>query len=216
MRNIYWFTLLFVHCFTLCNGIEENTLSFTLPNSSSSKPLYEVASLGALTTGALIEGMVGAIHKGARQRFYCHSTGPEQGFLGHQTSAKLLSLENQPGVFPAPLMGPASLAFTFHCKDVKAPLTPIVIRPDGTVFRGLPMTSFDSPQTLEISSPAQTGIYTLFIVAHHKDDLQTQMMITTHISTEPKQSLPFYIQPFDPNAKDMDLISAEFVYSHRT
>ena len=124
-----------------------------------SKPLYDVSVLGAPASGALLEGVMGAVHKGCRQRFYCHSAAPTQGFLGPTTFAEPISLKDQPGVFPAPLMGPAFLTFCFHCHLSNAPFTPVVIKPDGSVFYGQTMSSTNSPQTLVIASPAQTGIY---------------------------------------------------------
>lgn len=178
----------------------------------TSTPWQEVAVLGAPTTGSLVEGSIGAIHKGCRHRFYCHSTGPTAGFLGPQTIAKPVSLKDQPGVFPAPLMGAATIAFNFCCQESHF-VTPIVVRPDGTVFKGLPMTSLNSPQTLVISSPAQTGIYTLFILPHEKHSIGTLITVEASINTQPENKQFFYLKSFESNDKDLDLISAEFVYT---
>jgi hypothetical protein len=179
----------------------------------TSKPLQEVATLGAATTGVLVEGIVGSMYKGCRHRFYCHSASPKQGFLGSEASARPLSIKDQPGIFPAPLMGPASLTFSFSCQAPHASLTPIIVRPDGTVFQGLPMTTLNSPQTLVISSPAQTGIYTLFVLAHQKDSQGTQVTVEATISTQPQQNKTFQLKSFEPIEEDSRLISAEFVYT---
>lgn len=179
----------------------------------SSKPLYEVASLGAPTAGSLVEGSVGSIHKGCRHRFYCYSTIPPTGFLGPQEAAKPASLKDQPGVFPAPLVGAASVTFQFHCQDAKASITPVVIRPDGKLYQGLVMTSLNSPQTLVISSPAQMGIYTLFVLAQQKDSLGTHVTVDASISTQPQNNTTFFLKSFEPSDKEAELISAEFVYT---
>jgi hypothetical protein len=178
-----------------------------------SKPLYEVASLGASTTGALVEGSVGSIRKGCRHHFYCQSTGPTIGFLGPQEAAKPVSLKDQPGVFPAPLVGAASVTFQFHCQDANASIVPIVIRPDGTVYQGLAMTGQNSPQTLVISSPAQTGIYTLFALAYQKDSQGAHISVDTSISTQPQNNITFQLKSFEPSDKEAELISAEFIYT---
>jgi hypothetical protein len=179
-----------------------------------SKPMHEVATLGAPTTGSLVEGSVGSIHKGCRHRFYCHSSTLASGFLGPQAIAKPLSLKDQPGVFPAPLMGPASLIFTFHCQDEsQASLTPTIVRPDGTIFQGLPMTKSNSPQTLVISSPAQTGIYTLFVLSHQKASVEIPVQVNASISTQPQHNKTFYLKSLGSSDKDAELISAEFVYT---
>jgi hypothetical protein len=179
----------------------------------SSKPLQEVAAIGAPVTGSLVEGMVGSIKKGCRHRFYCHSASPQQGFIGPQAIAKPLSIKDQPGVFPAPLMGPASLTFNFSCQNRDLFLTPIVVKPDGTIFQGLPMTMGNSPQTLVISSPAQTGIYTLFVLAHQKGTQGAEVTVDATISTQPQENQTFHLRPFDLNSQDASLISAEFVYT---
>lgn len=180
--------------------------------SLSSKPLHQVASLGASTTGPLVEGSTGAIHKGCRHRFYCHSTGPTEGFLGPQALVEPISLKDQPGVFPAPLMGAAAVTFHFSCQDSDTCVTPIVVRPDGTVFPGLPLTSKHSSQTVVITSPAQTGIYTLFVLPHQKDSLDAHIIVDASISTQPNNNKTFQLKSFKPNDKDADLISAEFIY----
>lgn len=177
----------------------------------SSTPLYEVESMGAPITGSLVEGSVGSINKGCRHRFYCHSVDPA-GFLGPQEAAKPVSLKDQPGVFPAPVVGAASLTFQFHCQNSKASVIPVVIRPDGKSYQGLPMTSFTSPQTLVISSPAQTGIYTLFVLAKQKEALGTNVTVDASISTQPQNHATFSLKSFKPDAKEDDLISAEFIY----
>jgi len=176
-----------------------------------SKSVHEVASLGAPITGPLVEGSVGSIPKGHHNRFYCHST-PVKGFLGPQEVAKPISLKDQPGVFPAPLVGEASVSFQFHNQDANASIVPIVIRPDGTVYQGLAMTAEHSPQTLVISSPAQTGIYTLFVLAHEKDSLGAHVTVDASINTQPRRNATFHLKSFEPTDNEVDLISAEFVY----
>jgi hypothetical protein len=180
--------------------------------SSPSPPLHEVATLGAPTTRASIEGIVGSM-KGCRHRFYCHSVGQTFGFLGPHTTAKPLSVKNQPGIFPAPLMGPASLTFSFNCHHSTACLTPIVVKPDGTVFHGLPLKMSNSPQSLVISSPAQTGIYTLFVLANQKDSQGVQVSVEASINTQPQQHKSFFLKSFELNPENSDLISAEFIYT---
>lgn len=180
--------------------------------SPASHPMHEVSVLGAPTSGSFLEGIAGSIQKGCRHRFHCHTTAPAQGFLGPQTTAEPLSLRDQPGVFPAPLMGPASLTFSFQCQNSKAPFTPVVIRPDGTVFHGLPMTQSNSPQALVIASPAQTGIYTLFILAHHNDNPNAEAIVEASVNTQPPQRKTILIKSFDPSGKDAELISGEFTY----
>lgn len=185
----------------------------SLDQTELSQPsLFEVASLGAATTGSLVEGSIGSIHKGCRHRFYCHST-ELTGFLGPKTTTKPLALKDQPGVFPAPLIGAASVTFNFKCQDANAAVTPIVVRPDGTVFQGLSMTSLNSPQTLVISSPAQTGIYTLFVLANQKEALDTHVTVNASISTQPQNDMTFHLKSFEGGDKNAELISAEFVYA---
>ncbi len=203
-----------VHLLSQGTGIQAQTIAHHEEyHHLSANPLYEVATLGAPTTGSLIEGVVGSLNKGCRQRFYCHSSVPQEGFVGPQTSVKPLSIKDQPGVYPAPLMGPASLTFQFTCPNPDVCLTPIVVRPDGTIFKGLPMTAHASSQTLEISSPAQTGIYTLFVLANRKESQGAQVIVDAAVSTEPEQKTSFQIKSFEPSGEDETLISAEFVYT---
>lgn len=178
-----------------------------------SKPLHEVATLGAPTTGSLVEGSVGSIPKGCRHRFHCHSTGPSTTFLGPEEVARPITLKDQPGIFPAPMVGAASISFQFHCQDAKSSSIPVVIRPDGTVYQGLAMTKHNSPQTLVISSPAQTGIYTLFVLTHHQDSPSTIISVDASISTQPQNNVSLKLKPFEANEKETDLLSAEFIYT---
>ena len=203
-----------IHFSLLSQGIEAQQSSFSLQEEQppSTQPLQEVATLGGPTAGSLIEGVVGSM-KGCRHRFYCHSAGPTLGFLGFQTTTKPLMIKNQPGIFPAPLMGPASLTFNFNYKNSSASLTPVVVRPDGRVFQGLPMTMTNSPQTLVISSPAQTGIYTVFVLAHQKDSQGGKVTVNAAISTQPQHDRTFLLKSFDLNHEDSDLMSAEFIYA---
>jgi hypothetical protein len=199
---------------TLTSEVEIKQLPISLEKQSfSSKPLYEVASVGAPTTGSLVEGSVGSINRGCRHRFYCHSAAPAEGFLGPQEAAKPVSLKDQPGVFPAPLVGDASVTFQFYCQNPKECIIPVVIRPDGTIYQGLIMTSLNSPQTIVIASPAQTGIYTLFVLAKQQDSLGAHVTVDASISTQPQNITTFSLKTFEPNDKEGDLISAEFIYT---
>lgn len=196
-------------------GLELHSSSFSLQEQTpfTSQPVHEVASLGAPTTGALLEGVVGSMYKGCRHRFYCHSTGPKAGFLGPTATTKPLSLKDQPGVFPAPLMGAASLSFSFNCHSSQTALTPVVVRPDGTVLRGIPMTETSFPQTLVVSSPAQTGIYTLFVLAHQKEVSGSHVTVHAKINTQPQNDKTFPLKAFELKNEEAGLISAEFIYS---
>lgn len=184
----------------------------SLINFTSTSPL-EVGCIGASTTGSLVEGCIGFTRKGSRHRFYCHSNGPTAGFLGSQTNAKPLSLKDQPGVFPAPLVAYASISFNFHCQDSENSFTPVVVRPDGTIFQGLPMTHDNSPQTLVISSPAQTGIYTLFVLSNQKEVKKTLFLVDASISTQPQNDQTISLKSFGNSEEDVEMMSAEFVYS---
>lgn len=183
-------------------------------NPLVSTSVHEVASLGGATTGSLLEGVVGAVQKGCRHRFYCHSTLSDEAFVGLKTDVnKIVAIKDQPGVFPAPLAGPSSLTFTFKHEFGKSKLTPVIVRPDGTIFQGLPMNSFDSPQKIVISAPAQTGIYTLFVLSNEKDDINGEMMIQTTISNQPQKERSLRLRPFNPKSEHVEQTSAEFFYS---
>lgn len=168
-----------------------------------------VSVIGAPTSGPFIEGVLGSTRKGCRHRFYCHSGSQGEGFLGPQESAEPLSFKDQPGVFPAPSMGHASLTFLFNCESTEASFTPIVVKPDGTVFHGLPMTGQNSPQAVVIASPAQKGIYTLFILPHQNEAHAT---VKATVSTQPDQETTLHLKAFHPQIKEPELVSAEFVY----
>jgi hypothetical protein len=206
-----------IHLSFSIKGMATQPTAFIIQDDQplSSKPLQEIATIGAAISGALIEGSVGALQKGCRHRFYCYSAGPQQGFLGPQITAKPLSIKDQPGIFPAPLMGSAFLTFSFTCENSKAFFTPIVVRPDGTIFQGFPMTALNSPQALVISSPAQTGIYTLFVLAHQKDSQGAQVTVDATISSHSEQDETFHLKPFESNEDDDILISAEFIYTQK-
>ncbi len=187
------------------------TMNSSFSLMSVEKPLHEVASLGAATTGALVEGKVGSMRKSCRQRFYCQSSGPKPGFLGPEIVAKPSSIKDQPGIFPAPLMGLDSLTFTFTCQNQDATLTPVIIKPDGTAVYGQPMRKQET-QTVMISSPAQTGIYTLFALAHQTSPSLACLHVKVTTSTRPEQTKSFYLEPFTGFQKNSDHISDEFVY----
>ncbi len=196
-------------------GAKINNVNETLVenHAQSSKPLHEVATLGAATTGPLLEGVSGAINKGRHRHFDCYSANPKPGFLGPQTIAKHPRVKDQPGVFPAPLMGPASLTFTFSSQSKHCALTPVIVRPDGTAFHGLPLTPDDSSQTLAVSSPAQTGIYTLFVLGHQKNQSEAHAIVKVTTSTQTQQVNTFHLFPFDLSDNHSDEFSAEFIYT---
>ena len=181
-------------------------------HTQPSKPIHEVATLGAATTGPMLEGVSGAINKGRRRHFDCFSANPKPGFLGPQTIAKHPRVKDQPGVFPAPLMGPASLTFAFSNQSKHHALTPVIVRPDGTAFHGLPLTPDDSSQTLVVSSPAQTGIYTLFVLGHQKYQSDAHAIVNVTTSTQTQQVNTFNLFPLDLSDNHYDQISAEFIY----
>lgn len=176
-----------------------------------SKPLIHVAVIGASTTGPLIDGVVGSVHKGSRKRFYCHSSST-QGFLGPKIVDEPLSIRNQPGVFPAPIMGYESLSFRFKCAKPNTIFVPIIIRPDGTVIHGQPMSKTNSPQTMIIGSPAQTGIYTLLILPHDPNNLDAQAIVEAAISAQPNEVKTFHLKAFNSNHLEDDFLTAEFIY----
>ena len=225
---------LFFLCLFLNLGSHEDPASLTNATSSSlsnfhspddtlrngnygdlepQKVLQMVSSLGASTSGYWVEACVGSRHKGCRHRFHCHhSNCSTDGFLGPHPIAKPLSLKDQPGIFPAPIMGDASLTFKFKAQNPQAThLTPIVIRPDGTAFQTPPMTPLNSLQTLVIPSQAQTGIYTLFVIAHPNTSKDASVSVEATISTQPQNCQIFHLFPFDPTG-DGAKFSAEFIY----
>lgn len=110
-------------------------------------------------------------------------------------------------------MGPGSVTFLFSCQKADASVTPVIVKPDGTICHGLPMTSLDSPQALEMSSPAQTGIYTLFVLAQQKNAFSSHVTVNATISTQPQDHQIFHLKPFDSGDQDAELISAEFIYT---
>jgi hypothetical protein len=177
-----------------------------------SKPTQEIAPLGAATTGSFVEGVIGASRKGHRHRFYCQSSGPKPGFLGPQAVAKPSSVKAQPGIFPAPVMGPASLTFTFSCQSENPHLTPVIVKPDGTLYQGAPLTGRDASQELIVASPAQTGIYTLFVLNHQDDSHNVQATVKVHTSVTPQEVETFSLKPFEGSDVHAEEISAEFIY----
>jgi hypothetical protein len=179
------------------------------------KPLQnEIEICGAPSTGPLVEGAVGSIHKGSRHRFFCHNTTASEGFIGFESTIEPLSLKTQPGVFPAPVMGLDSLTFRFHASQHSPLFTPLIIRPDGTVFYGQPMAEKNSPQTVVVAAPAQTGIYTLMIISNQYE-LAAHATVNATISTRPQEEITLSLKSFDPNELEetTDLICAEFIYT---
>lgn len=201
--------------FALLGGQEEakEDEAFRLSHFFS-RPPQEVATLGAPTSGSLVEGAIGSIRKGSRHRFFCHSSRPDPGFLGVQESSNRLILKDQPGVFPAPILGAASITFEFHSQESTGSIVPVIVRPDGTIYQGLPMNRSNSPQTLVVSSPAQTGIYTLLTLSHSSDALKAPISVKASISTQPERSRTLLLRPLEKENPQPELISAEFIYTH--
>jgi len=179
------------------------------------KTVCEIAICGAPPTGPLIEGVAGSIHKGSRHRFHCYPTTPARGFIGSQTTMEPLNMKNQPGVFPAPLMGQESISFHFYAPQPNSSFTPVIIRPDGTIFYGQPMDKKTSPQTLVVTSPAQTGVYTLMIVNDQDTENVARATVKASISTDPQDESTFLLKSFTPSEPEesIELISAEFIYT---
>lgn len=192
---------------------------------------YEIATIGAPITGPLLEGSVGAKCGRLRNRFYSQNEGPTIGFVGQQTFKTPLVLKDQPGIFPAPLMGPASLNFVFSMteekgvySEVKQNVIPVLVKPDGTICKGSPLTAEDSPQTIMIPSPAQTGMYTLFVLPNLPNQENAQEGLKEHlshakihvtgmISTRPGENRNLELTAFSLEEKNLEGISAEFVYN---
>lgn len=206
------FTSLFFLILSLGLESGENK-SYSSPSLQNlQQPHFEVSSLGAPVTGSLIEGKVGCLNKGSRQRFYCHSAIPPEGFLGPQGISEPVRLRDQPGIFPAPVRGPASVTFTFDCQDSNASVTPVIVRPDGTVFCGAPMSQKNSPQTIVISSPAQTGIYTLFAPSRDQDSSPSSLLVNASVSTQPQNNTSFVLNSFSKNSEKPEEHSVDFIY----
>ena len=178
---------------------------------------YEVSVLGAPTSGIAIQGAVGAIHKGNDLRFPCYSPGPTPGLVGPQIFSKLSGFKDQPGVFPAPLIGFDSLHFVFTSKEGNRDIIPVIIKPDGTIFKGSPMNCNHGPQMLVIPYPAQTGIYTIFALNQksvEKNDLIAGLVeVNVNTSTRTKKGKHFLLKPFSSNTKNAEFISAEYIYA---
>lgn len=192
----------------------DNTKSTSFNTPSSARPIQQIASIGSSTTGALVEGVVGPNQKKSPYLYYIQTPGPASGFLGPQDEVKPTHFRDRPGVSPAPLAGEASITFQFHCNEPGTCVIPAVVRPDGTVYQGLSMTSKNSPQTVIISSPAQTGIYTLFVIADEKTIPKSHATVQTSISTDPKNRTTLHLQTFDTSADvTQELTSAEFIYA---
>ena len=74
------------------------------------------------------------------------------------------------------------------------------------------MKEDNSPQSLVITSPAHTGLYTLFILAHPNEKETASVTVEAAISTQPQQNKMIALKTFDPKAGEPELISAEFLY----
>jgi hypothetical protein len=163
-----------------------------------------------------MEGVVGAPYQQPHHRYSCRSAGPKPGFIGPDAAGKPTCVRDQPGVFPAPLLGPDSLSFTFisqsHCA---AFVTPVVVRPDGTAFFGQSMRADALPQTLEIPAPAQMGIYTLFVLPH--DTESEPVAISVKVSSSEQRGLveTISLKSFIAGSDDSDLTCGEYIYSLR-
>ncbi len=174
---------------------------------------HQAASIGAPVTGSLIEGCIGSFKK-SESHYITHYDHTKNGFLGSSQGEKhAITVKDQPGVFPAALVGDSSIGFQFHIEDENEEIIPVIVRPDGTVYQGLAMHKDHSPQVLEIASPAQRGIYTLFVLGNGKA-LAKNIIVEVAVKNQPKHNTSLQLQPFNPeNDQNHDLISAEFVYS---
>lgn len=183
-----------------------------------------VAACGGALTGTLVEGRVGSTPRERRRRFYCYSATAPEGFLGPHSVAKRISLRDQPGVFPAPIVGQAALSFTFYCRPSSAPsvpgcaagggLTPVVVRPDGTVLKGGPMAPSDCPQTILIPAPAQAGIYDVFALTGDSAWQEVEIEVAAAVSTHPHHQQMLKLKPYGSGCTPL-LSNAEFLYLGR-
>ncbi len=64
-----------------------------------SESVYEIAIIGAPTSGFLVEGRIGSLKKANHCCFYSHSFDPTTAFLGPPEAAKSVRLKEQPGSF---------------------------------------------------------------------------------------------------------------------
>lgn len=180
--------------------------------------IYDIAVFGSPTSGPLVEGAIGAIQKGYRHRFYCHSPGPSPGFIGAQTSTKVSSIKEQPGVFPAPLMGSDSLQFTFALSGSNDPVIPVIVKPDGTILKGYSMTHEQPPQVLSIPYPAQTGVYNFFVLNQNinceKNSAAENSWVNVNVITnhQSRKGQNFSIKAFNANVESPEFICAEYIY----
>jgi hypothetical protein len=196
------------------------TLSAHAEGSFSSPcPVHKVRAIGAPTAGGVMEGVVGAPYQQPHHRYSCRSAGPKPGFIGPDAAGKPTCVRDQPGVFPAPLLGPDSLSFTFisqsHCASL---VTPVVVRPDGTAFFGQSMRADDLPQRLEIPAPAQMGIYTLFVLPHDAESEPVSMAVEVASSEQPGLVETISLKSFVGGCDDSDLTCGEYTYylRHKT
>lgn len=181
--------------------------------SLSTRPIQHVTAIGAPTVGGLIEGIAGAPYRAPHHRYCCRSDGPKPGFIGPDVAGKPTCVRDQPGVFPAPIMGPDSLSFTFRSQDSHlSQVTPVVVRPDGIAIVGRPMQSGDASQTLEVPFPAQMGIYTLFILPHENANQPVSASVEVQSSVVEKRPRIIPLQSFVSGGGDLDLICGEYIY----
>lgn len=183
-----------------------------LPAARNSEGNPEITSFGAVMSNCAIEGTAGALHKDRPGRFYSRSVGgPTPGFLGIAERPSLSRFKDQPGVLPAPLIGSDSLNFTFTCAGSNLRFIPIVVKPDGTVFKGVSMESGNAPQVIRIPSPSQTGIYTVFLSDRSSDYPNGEVIVEARTSSRPKFSRSLILKPIGPEYAN-DFTSGEFIY----
>jgi hypothetical protein len=178
-----------------------------LPSQTTGSTQTKVSSIGAPTAGALIEGMVGSRDKSSQPCFSYQSVKP--GFVGPEIVSKPIKIRDQPGIFPAPALGPASISFAFYYSD-SSPLYPVIVQPDGSVING---EKIDFSSHIVIPSPAQLGIYSLFILASEPCNSQP-VIVKIFTSTRPSEVQTIHIKPITQDSP-LDLMSAEFIYKER-
>lgn len=152
-----------------------------------------VVSIGAPLSGPCIEGAVGAIQKGVRQKFCCQTGGNVPGFLGPRLFSSFV--KEQPGVFPAPLRTETSLSFHW---DKEA--TVWVVLPDGTSLQV-------EGSELSIPFPTQSGIYFLLTTDPFLGEIAVE--VNTHKSLKCKKRL--FLEPLLEEKNDF--FEAFYVHS---
>lgn len=171
----------------------------------------EVRVIGAPLSSSSIEGVLGASNV-PRAQFYSYSSDPVPGFLGPQHLARAPLIREQPGVFPALKLGSDSLTFSFSYEGNNLPLTPVVIKPDGTIYKGFAMSLSSATQTIEIPYPAQIGLYTLFLLDPSGSDNEASLHVTAATSSQPHRVKQLLLKPLSLNKEQTKKTSSELIY----